>query len=101
MITAILRVLIRVYQLTLSPFLSLFFGPNAGCRYEPTCSRYFMEAVEKHGVLRGSWMGIKRIGRCNPWGGMGYDPVPPCPGCASAGKDTPSEENVVPPPNAG
>jgi len=74
----LIRLVIRGYQVCISPTLSWLTGqPNAGCRYEPTCSRYFLEAVETHGILRGSWMGIKRIGRCHPWGGQGYDPVPP------------------------
>jgi putative membrane protein insertion efficiency factor len=76
----LLRIFIRGYQLTLSPFLSLITGqPNAGCRYEPTCSRYFLAACEEHGMLRGSWLGLKRIARCHPWGGQGFDPVPPRP----------------------
>lgn len=70
------RLLIRGYQKFLSPVLHWMGGPNSGCRFEPTCSRYFLEAVEKHGSLRGSWMGIRRICRCHPWGGCGYDPVP-------------------------
>jgi putative membrane protein insertion efficiency factor len=72
----LLRLLIRGYQLCISPVLSIFAGPNAGCRYEPTCSRYMLAAWETHGLLRGTWLGLKRIGRCNPWGGMGEDPVP-------------------------
>ena len=62
--------LIRLYQLTLSPWLG---NP---CRYEPTCSRYAAEAIERHGALRGVWLAAKRLGRCHPWGGSGYDPVP-------------------------
>ena len=73
---AVIRILIRMYQLCVSPVLSIFFGPNAGCRFEPTCSRYFLEAVETHGFWRGAWLGLKRIGRCNPWGRHGFDPVP-------------------------
>ncbi len=74
----LIRFVIRAYQLTLSPALSFLTGqPNAGCRYQPTCSRYFLEAVETHGILPGLWLGIKRICRCHPWGGEGDDPVPP------------------------
>lgn len=63
--------MIRFYQRCLSPLL-----PNV-CRYRPTCSEYFIEALMMHGVIKGSWLGIKRILRCHPWGGSGYDPVPP------------------------
>ena len=62
--------LIRLYQLTLSPWL------GRQCRYEPTCSVYAAEALERHGVRRGSWLAAKRLGRCHPWGSSGYDPVP-------------------------
>ncbi|MBE6445422.1 MAG: membrane protein insertion efficiency factor YidD [Alphaproteobacteria bacterium] len=63
--------LIRFYQRCLSPFL-----PNV-CRYKPSCSEYFIQALQIHGVFKGSILGIKRILRCHPWGGCGYDPVPP------------------------
>ncbi|WP_234735403.1 membrane protein insertion efficiency factor YidD [Tellurirhabdus bombi] len=66
----LLIVLVRFYQGAISPYL-----PNA-CRYTPTCSQYMIEAVQKHGAIRGGWMGLKRISRCHPWGGCGYDPVP-------------------------
>ena len=62
---------IRFYQKLISPLL----GPN--CRFTPTCSTYMLQAVEEWGAIRGLWLGIKRIGRCHPWGGMGDDPVPP------------------------
>jgi putative membrane protein insertion efficiency factor len=62
--------LIKVYQWGLSPLI----GPK--CRYTPTCSHYAVEAFKKHGPLRGGWLTIKRIARCHPWGGHGYDPVP-------------------------
>lgn len=73
----LIRLLIRGYQLLLSPLLQLLTGPGGGCRFEPSCSRYFLEACESHGVGRGSWLGLKRIARCQPWGGFGIDPVPP------------------------
>ena len=72
----LVRSTIRVYQCTLSPLLCLLCGPDSGCRFTPTCSAYFLEAVETHGVFRGSWLGLKRLARCQPWGGCGYDPVP-------------------------
>lgn len=62
--------LIRGYQVTLSPLL-----PSA-CRYQPTCSRYALEAVERYGAVKGTWMGAKRIARCHPFHPGGYDPVP-------------------------
>jgi putative membrane protein insertion efficiency factor len=65
-----LILLIRIYQVTLSPFI----GRN--CRYTPTCSNYGIEAIRKYGAIKGGWLTIKRILSCNPWGGSGYDPVP-------------------------
>ena len=62
---------IRVYQLALSP---LFAG---SCRYEPSCSRYAMGALEQHGLWRGGWLAVRRLARCHPLGGSGLDPVPP------------------------
>lgn len=72
-----LQLLIRFYQLVISPFFKVFDLIGAGCRYEPTCSEYCRQALEQHGILKGLWLGLKRIARCAPWGGMGYDPVPP------------------------
>lgn len=66
---------IRFYRYFISPWL------GANCRFEPSCSAYALEALHKHGALRGLVLGGWRILRCNPWGGSGYDPVPPC-GCA-------------------
>lgn len=62
---------IRLYQWTLSPLL----GVN--CRYAPSCSAYAAEAIATHGPVKGPWLAIRRIARCHPWGGSGYDPVPP------------------------
>ncbi|MBP6456312.1 MAG: membrane protein insertion efficiency factor YidD [Chitinophagaceae bacterium] len=62
---------IRLYQWIISPLL----GPSK-CRYTPTCSQYSIEAIEKHGIFKGFYLGLKRILRCAPWGGSGYDPVP-------------------------
>lgn len=69
-ISRFLVLLIRIYQLTLSPLL------GANCRYQPTCSQYAVEALKIHGPLKGGWLGLKRILSCHPWGGHGYDPVP-------------------------
>ncbi|MFZ9701279.1 MAG: membrane protein insertion efficiency factor YidD [Flavobacteriales bacterium] len=62
--------MVRLYQWIISPWLP------AACRYTPTCSHYMVEALQKHGPIRGLWLGLKRIGRCHPWGGFGHDPVP-------------------------
>jgi putative membrane protein insertion efficiency factor len=62
--------MIRFYQLSISPIL----GQN--CRYDPTCSQYSIEAINKYGPFKGGWIGLKRILSCHPWGGHGHDPVP-------------------------
>jgi putative membrane protein insertion efficiency factor len=62
--------LIRCYQVAISPWLA----PR--CRFVPTCSGYAIEAVMKHGACKGGWLAVRRISRCHPWGGSGYDPVP-------------------------
>jgi putative membrane protein insertion efficiency factor len=62
--------LIKIYQLFISPLFP------SSCRYTPTCSHYTAEALKKYGLFKGGWLGIKRILRCHPWGGSGYDPVP-------------------------
>lgn len=77
--THLIRLLIGFYQKLLSPLLKAALGTQGSCRFHPTCSHYFLQAVEIHGPLRGSWLGVKRLLRCQPWGGFGEDPVPPCP----------------------
>lgn len=65
-----MRALIAVYRYGISPFIA------GSCRYHPSCSSYAEEALSTHGGLRGGWLALKRMGRCHPWGGLGYDPVP-------------------------
>jgi putative membrane protein insertion efficiency factor len=69
-LSAIFLAIIKVYQVVLSPVL------GASCRYTPTCSHYGVEAIKKYGPFKGGSLTLKRIGRCNPWGGHGHDPVP-------------------------
>ena len=86
---AVLRFLIRVYQLAISPFFP------AHCRYWPTCSAYAGQAVRKHGAIAGSWLAARRIARCHPWGGHGYDPVPETLDAASCeGDETAATERL-------
>jgi len=65
-----LILLVRAYQIVLSPLL----GSN--CRYQPTCSHYMIGAIKEWGPFKGTWLGLRRIGRCHPWGSHGHDPVP-------------------------
>ncbi|MGJ8733142.1 MAG: membrane protein insertion efficiency factor YidD [Cellulophaga sp.] len=65
-----LLLLVKIYQTVISPLTP------ASCRYSPTCSQYTVEALKKHGLFKGGWLGTKRIFSCHPWGGSGYDPVP-------------------------
>jgi len=90
----LVRFFIRIYQFTLSPLLRLLCGPNSGCRFTPSCSAYFLEAIEVHGIGHGSWLGLKRLARCQPWGGCGYDPVPDSKSTASEIKGLGSGLNV-------
>lgn len=76
----VLSVPVRAYRLLLSPWL------GHGCRFHPSCSAYAMEALERHGGVRGGWLTLRRLCRCHPWGGHGYDPVPPREGEDAAGK---------------
>jgi uncharacterized protein len=61
---------VRTYRMVLSPWV------GHGCRYHPTCSAYTLEALERHGGIKGTWLAVRRIGRCQPWGGSGIDNVP-------------------------
>lgn len=70
MVTKLLIGCIRFYRMAVSPWTL------PSCRFVPTCSGYAIEALQGHGPLRGSWMALRRIARCHPWGGKGYDPVP-------------------------
>lgn len=70
MLGRILIATVRAYRLLVSPWTP------PSCRFTPTCSAYAIEALERHGALRGSWLAVRRIARCHPWGGFGYDPVP-------------------------
>lgn len=70
LLTHLLKAFIKLYQYGISPIL-----PGT-CRYTPTCSAYSLEALERFGPFKGTWLGLKRIARCHPWGGSGFDPVP-------------------------
>ena len=65
-----LILLVRLYQVILAPFM------GGHCRFQPTCSAYALDALRTHGAVRGTWLTLRRITRCHPWGGFGYDPVP-------------------------
>lgn len=88
--------MIRIYQWTISPLITVSFGHV--CRYQPTCSHYAVEALQVHGPIKGGWLATKRILSCNPFGGFGYDPVPPKEGhihscsCNCTHDDTADEE---------
>ena len=69
-LTLLLIALIRFYRRFISPYTP------PSCRYTPTCSQYAIEALRKHGPFKGLWLAVRRILRCHPWGGHGYDPVP-------------------------
>lgn len=69
------KLILIIYRYFLSPVLHALAGPGYGCRYTPSCSQYFEEAVREQG-LRGGLLGLKRVLRCHPWGSSGFDPVP-------------------------
>jgi putative membrane protein insertion efficiency factor len=82
-VKTLLLLAIRGYQASISPMLP------ATCRFTPSCSEYARHAVERYGAARGSWLALKRIGRCHPFGGSGYDPVPERAGEALLRSDDP------------
>ena len=69
-LATVLSLPVRFYRLVFSPWVGM------NCRYDPTCSAYAMEALQKHGGIKGTWLATKRVARCHPWGGMGVDDVP-------------------------
>lgn len=73
MVRRVLIGFVRFYQAAISPLTP------PSCRFTPTCSQYAIEALEGHGLVRGIWLTVRRLSRCHPWGGKGYDPVPPEP----------------------
>jgi len=88
----------RLYRLAISPFLAALCSPlGLGCRFTPTCSQYGLEAVQRHGALRGVGLSVRRFCRCHPWGGWGHDPVPPTPDSES---QIPNRQAGFSPPNA-
>ena len=70
MFAKFLTSIVRLYQIVISPWTP------ASCRFTPTCSSYAIEAIDRHGAPRGGWLALRRIARCHPWGGHGFDPVP-------------------------
>jgi putative membrane protein insertion efficiency factor len=73
----ILITAVRLYRWILSPAKDALFGPSGQCRFHPSCSAYALEALQTHGCWKGTWLALKRLARCHPWGAFGADPVPP------------------------
>lgn len=86
---ASLIVAVRLYRYLLSPLKTLLFGALGRCRFSPTCSAFALEALQKHGAVKGGYLALRRVARCHPWGGCGYDPVP------EGGRETRSRERGV------
>jgi len=67
----------RVVALPVRAYRFVRAGRPSPCRFDPSCSTYALEALEQHGAVKGTWLAVRRVGRCHPWGGTGWDPVPP------------------------
>jgi putative membrane protein insertion efficiency factor len=85
---------VRVYRLILSPMKQALLGPEARCRFSPSCSEYALEAMRLHGATQGGFLTVKRICRCHPWGGCGWDPVPKTELCGVTIVQSRSEANL-------
>jgi uncharacterized protein len=94
----LLIVLLHAYRYTLSPLLHML-APGGGCRFHPSCSAYALEAVRTHGAFKGGWLALKRLARCHPLGGHGYDPVPHS--CSCTGSADPQHPSSFKAPEAG
>ncbi|HSH08852.1 MAG TPA: membrane protein insertion efficiency factor YidD [Oceanipulchritudo sp.] len=80
-LTAVLIAVLMVYRYGISPLLHMI-APGSGCRFQPSCSNYALQAIREHGPFSGTWLAAKRVAQCHPWGGHGYDPVPDSCSCA-------------------
>jgi len=87
---------IRLYRWLISPAKTFLLGANAQCRFSPSCSAYALEAIALHGAIVGTWLALKRVARCHPWGGCGEDPVPPVTREASRRKESPTQDASAP-----
>ena len=94
LVNNILMALVRLYRWTLSPLKTVLFGPLGRCRFDPSCSAYALEALHRHGPWKGAGLSVKRICRCHPWGGCGFDPVPPAPDSHSVGPGMPCDASA-------
>jgi putative membrane protein insertion efficiency factor len=86
---------IRLYRWVLSPAKTFLLGANAQCRFNPSCSAYALEAIGRHGAIAGTWLALKRVARCHPWGGCGEDPVPHAPEEGGRHKAIPTQDTLA------
>jgi putative membrane protein insertion efficiency factor len=83
---------IRLYRWVLSPAKTFLLGANGQCRFSPSCSAYALEAIARHGAIAGTWLALKRVARCHPWGDCGDDPVPPATAEMSRRNGSPTQD---------